>query len=192
MVDKFRTYLGQFAVFTETEIDLVLSKATVKRLRKRQFLLVEGDVCTHSAWIVQGLLRMFFSDHTGKEHTVEFAVENNFISDRQSQSTGKPSLMSIDALENSEVLLFALDDVDHLIETIPSLAKMSRRASTSQIGFLQNRILLSLSMSADEKYKVMRQQYGELMQRVPQHMIASYLGVTPATLSRVRKKYEQG
>jgi CRP-like cAMP-binding protein len=192
MVEKFRTYLGQFAVFTEAEIDLILSKATMKRLRKRQFLLVEGEVCTLSAWIIQGMLRMFFIDHTGKEHTVEFAVENNFISDRQSQSTGKPSLMNIDALENSEVLLFGFDDVELLIETIPSLAKMARKASINQIGFLQNRILLSLSLSADEKYKVMALHYGELMQRVPQHMIASYLGVTPATLSRVRKKYEQG
>lgn len=192
MLDKFKDYLGQFAVFTDAEIDLTLSLATVKRLRKRQLLLVEGEVCTHSAWVMRGMLRMFFIDHTGKEHTVGFTMENDFISDRQSQITGKPSRMNIDALENSEVLLFAFDDVDRLIETIPSLAKMARQASIRKIGNLQNRILLSLSLSADEKYKVMAQQYGELMERVPQHMIASYLGVTPATLSRVRKKHVQG
>jgi CRP-like cAMP-binding protein len=190
MFVQFKKYLTGFASFSEEQFDQILSHAKHKRLRKRQFLLQEGDVCQQTAWVGKGCLRLFLTDRGGKDHVIDFGLENHFITDRLGLFHKTPSLYNIDALEDAEVLLFSLESIVALVEQLPNFAKAVTSISMQNLASYQSRITATLTLSADEKYNALFRQNPDLVQRLPQHMIASYLGITPATLSRVRKKFE--
>jgi CRP-like cAMP-binding protein len=189
MLTRFRKYIGSMASFSDEEFERIKAHTKLKRIRKRQYFLQEGDVCQHVIWVGKGCLRLFLVDSGGREHIIDFGLENDFFTDRLSFANAGPSLYNIDALEDTEVLLFTPDALELLTETMPSFAKVLRIANTQHLANLQSRITATLTLSADEKYKTLLRQNPELVQRLPQHMIASYLGITPATLSRVRKKF---
>jgi CRP-like cAMP-binding protein len=187
MFSQFRKYIEKVAEFSEAEIEFIKAAAKAKRLWKKQPYLQEGEVCQHLVWIGKGGLRLFFMDRWGKEHTIEFGLENEFLTDRLSLAQGSPSIYSIEAIRDSEVLLFSREAIDQLSEAIPGFSKLLRMITIQSLSKYQSRILATLTLSADEKYRTLAKQNPQLLQEVPQHMIASYLGITPATLSRVRK-----
>jgi CRP-like cAMP-binding protein len=158
-----------------------------RKLRKRQYLLQEGDVCIYQAFVEKGMLRSYTIDEKGAEHILQFAPEGWWAADLSSYITGEPSRFTIEALEDSELLLLSKPSWDHLMQAIPKFEHYFRIIIQNHLIATQKRLMQSLSETAEEKYLKFTKTYPECVQRVPQHMIASYLGITRETLSRLRK-----
>ena len=172
---------------SEAEKELSRSFFIPKKLRKRQYLLQEGDVCKYIAFVEKGMLRSYSIDDKGNEHIVQFAFEGWWISDQYSFLTRTPSPYAIDAIEDSELLLLTPESEEQLLKAIPCLERYFRILLQNSMIAMQQRLVSSLSHSAEEKYNYLVQSCPTIPQRVPQHMMASYLGITPETLSRIRK-----
>lgn len=188
MFDVFKAYILRHASLSDEEFALIESVARVKKLRKRQYLLQEGDVCKYHCFITKGLMRTYSIDAKGNEHITRFAKEQWWISDRESLLTGAPSRFNIDAIEDTEMLLWSKTDMDILMEKLPAFSKMVNDILNKSFITSQNRIHEAISSTAEEKYQNFVQKYADFALRVPQAMIASYLGIKPETLSRLRNK----
>ena len=191
MFEEFAKYLREKANLDAEEIDAVRAVSVEKKIRKRQYLLQEGDVCHYNCFIVKGCLRMYTVGEDGVEHIVRFAVENWWISDRESYNNGYPSKCNIDALENSKIILIDKPDFLHLLMIIPKLKSFIDNLLARSYDAIQNRIIGAISFSTEEKYQNFIERFPGIVNRVPLHMIASYLGVTRETLSRVRSQSVQ-
>jgi len=159
-----------------------------RSLRKRQFLLQAGDVCQYESFVIKGILRAYTVDKNGEEHIAMFAMEDWWISDLYSFLTGTPATQHIEALEECEVLQIEKNDLDKLYIEIPKFNRFMRILLQNAFVSNQQRILASISQTAEEQYQTFIKKFAALEQRVPQHQIASYLGITPETISRIRKK----
>lgn len=162
-----------------------------RTIRKRQFLLQEGEVCRHIAFVTSGCLRAYTVDHKGEEHVIQFAIEDWWISDLHSYLTGTPGTYTIDALQDSRVLLLEKDGRDRLLEAVPRMEKFFRLLQEANYVATHRRIQETLSASAEERYLTFLATYPALAEKVPQQHIASYLGITPQSLSRIRKDLAQ-
>lgn len=187
MLTNFKTYLSEKSELDETSIDEILNDVRVESLQKGDFLLKAGDVCKHAFFTEKGLLRAFTIEESGKEHIIQFAPETWLISDRSSIYFNEPSALFIEAIENSTVLFISAEFMGMIAERSPKFQKANDRALQSHIRQLQQRINQLLGASAEERYSTFIQKYPDLLLRVPLWMIASYLGITPESLSRVRK-----
>ena len=188
MIDIFRKYLADKITLSDQEFELIESVIVFKKLRKRQYFLQEGDVCHFSAFVCKGLLRYYYVDKKGQEYIMQFAPENYWISDRESMASGMPSKYNIDAIEDSEILLLKKEDFEMIRKTIPAFNDFVNETLKKNVMALQERIHASISLSAEEKYSNFISKYPAINNRVPLHMIASYLGVSAETLSRVRSQ----
>jgi len=173
---------------TEEEKELSKTFFAPKKLTKKQYLLPEGDPYRSIAFVEKGMLRLYAIDEKGAEHVVQFAFEGWWIADQYSFLTGEPSIYTIDALEDCELLLLTKQAEDQLLEKIPKMEKYFRILLQNNLIATQRRLMSSLSHSAEEKYLELVTSCPTIPQRVPQHMMASYLGITPETLSRIRKQ----
>ena len=180
--------INQKINLSEEEQALCSTFFTPKKLRKRQYLLQQEDVCKYCAFVEKGVLRSYAVDNKGAEHIIQFAVEGWWISDLYSFLTGEPSAYNIDALEDAELLLLTKQSNELMLENVPKMEKYFRQLTQNSLVALQRRMVGSLSLSAEEKYTKLVMGNPGIIQRVPQHMIASYLGITPETLSRIRKQ----
>jgi CRP-like cAMP-binding protein len=187
MFESFKNYILQRNAISEPDLLKIEAVCQYKKLRKKQYLLQEGDVWKYNAFIVKGCLRTFHVDDKGNEHILNFAIENWWTGDRESLHSGKPSIYNIEALEDAEVILITKPDFDQLCQDIPPFNDMINAILQKSFIASQGRIQNFLSLSAEEKYLNFMEKYPQLALRVPQGMIASYLGITPETLSRVRK-----
>jgi len=174
---------------TEEEKKLSRSFFISKKLRRKQYLLQEGDVCKYVAFVEKGLLRSFAVDDKGHEHITQFAFEGYWIADQYSFLTGEPSEYNIEALEECELLLLSKQAEDEMLEKIPKLERFFRLLLQNNLIATQKRLVSSLSQTAEERYnECVSACPTTLPHRIPQHMLASYLGVTPETISRIRKQ----
>lgn len=148
----------------------------------------EGEVCKHFAFILKGAMRQYYIDEKGAEHFVQLAIENWWAGDRESWVNLSPSRYTIDAWEDSEVLLISNADVVKLSQLFPALAEMMRKMDERNNIATQKRITSAISYTAERRYADFACDYPDLLQRFPQHVIASYIGITKDTLSRVRKQ----
>lgn len=159
-----------------------------KKLRKRQYLLQEGDAAKYVAFVEKGMLRSYTVDDKGVEHIIQFAFEGWWISDQYSFLTGEPSQYNIDALEDCELLLLSRSAEEQLMEQVPKMERYFRILLQNSMIAMQRRIVGSLSQPAEKRYTDLVQTCPTIPRRVPQHMMASFLGITPETLSRIRKQ----
>jgi CRP-like cAMP-binding protein len=159
-----------------------------KKLRKKQYLLQEGDPGKYLSFVEKGTLRSYTIDDKGLEHIIQFAFEGWWIGDQYSFLTGEPSHYNIDALEDCELLLLSKDAEEEMMEKMPKMERFFRILLQNNLIAMQRRIISSLSRTAEEKYQELIVSCPTIPQRVPQHMMASYLGITPETLSRIRKQ----
>ena len=174
---------------TEEEKRFTSSFFIPKKLRKRQWLLQEGDVCKYVAFVEKGLLRSYSVNDKGTEHIIQFAFEGWWIADQLSFLTGEPSAYNIEALEDCELLLLTKQAEEQMLEKIPKLERYFRVLLQNSLIATQKRLASSLSQTAEERYNdLIKACPDTLPQRIPQHMLASYLGITPETLSRIRRQ----
>ncbi|MFC0512772.1 Crp/Fnr family transcriptional regulator [Mucilaginibacter angelicae] len=188
MFEIFKEYISQKATLTETEYAKIEAVCIIKKLRKRQYLLQEGDVWKYNAFITKGLVRFYSVDENGRENIVSFAKENWWTGDRASLLTGEPSKNNIDAIEDTELVLITKTNFDRLCREIPALNDMVNAILNKSFIASQSRIHAAIAFTAEQKYLNFAEKYPDLLLRIPQTMIASYLGITPETLSRVRKE----
>lgn len=188
MFDAFKAYVLRHVPVSEREFAVLEAAAKTKKLRKHQYLLQEGDVCRYHCFICKGLLRTYSVDEKGNEHIIRFAMEDWWISDRESLLNETPSKFNIDAIEHAEVLLWSKTDMDQLVLELPVFGKMVNDILNKSFITSQNRIHEAISSSAEEKYRNFVTRYPAFALRAPQAMIASYLGIKPETLSRLRNK----
>lgn len=188
MFEFFADYLREKAGLTDEELKVVKEITVEKKIRKRQYLLQEGNICHYNCFIAKGCLRMYRIGKDGSEHILKFGIENWWMSDYESFHSGNPSKNNIDALEDCDLLLIEKQDFDRVFKEIPSLRNMRERLDNRSFDASQNRILSTISDTAEERYENFIKSYPEFHKRIPLHMIASFLGVSRETLSRVRHK----
>ena len=188
MHESLIKYINSFAAtpLTESEIELIENTFIPKKLRKRQFFLQEGEVCKYMAFIVKGAMRQYSVDDKGVEHIVQLSIENWWAGDRESYVMLTPSVYNIDAWEDTDVLLVTKADFLNRIDSIPAFAELTRRLDENYAIASQKRLNATISLSAEQRYAELAKAYPEFLQRFPQHIIASYLGITKETLSRIR------
>lgn len=182
------TYLTSNLDIDQSVISSIIKYCRTKKVLKEEFLLRENEHCQHTFFVERGLLRQFSIDEKGKEHIVSFAPENWFVTDRESAYFNQPSTYFIQALEDSRVVMIDEDFVQLLSKSIPSFTDFNNKLLHNHIRHLQRRINLLLSATAEERYLQFIKMYPDILLRVPQSMVASYLGITPESLSRVRKE----
>jgi CRP-like cAMP-binding protein len=189
-MQALRNYIDQYTSSTISDVDFAVVSAafTPRKLRRRQFLLQAGEVCKYFAFVLEGALRQYNVDEKGQEHIMQFAVENWWVGDRESFLMLTPSRYNIDALEDCQLLLITNAHLQELFQTVPAIAVMTREMDQRNFIATQKRLYASIGHSAEERYAELLKEHPDYLQRFPQHMIASYLGISPETLSRVRHK----
>ncbi|WP_343675020.1 Crp/Fnr family transcriptional regulator [Chitinophaga sp.] len=188
MFEFFAQYLVEKGKLTPIELELVRQAAVSKKVRKNHYLLEEGKVSNFIGFVASGCFRLFRKGEDGQEYTMKFAIENWWISDFTSFMSGEPSNCYIEALENSELIWFSSEIWDHLLATIPNFKRMIDGLTAKNFEANQNRIFSNISEPAEVRYNNFVNKYPTLYNRIPLYMIASFLGITRETLSRVRKQ----
>lgn len=182
------TYLTSHVDIEVEVINQIINQCKIKQYKKNDFLLRQGEKCSHSFFVEKGLLRQYSIDDKGKEHIIQFASENWFMTDRESVYFQQPSIYFIQALENTSVFEVDEDFFTNMSKKNASFLEFNNRLLHNHIRHLQKRITQLLSATAEERYLDFIRIYPDLTLRVPQVLIASYLGITPESLSRVRKE----
>ena len=182
------SYFGHLIPLNTEEKELVRTKFHPRLFRKRQYVLQEGDTCTQFYFVVRGCLRMYKIDEKGNTHILQFAAENYWINDLGSFHGSKPSLLNIDAIEDTVVLQINRDDLISLYTQAPKFDRIFRVLVENGFVRLQERLLQNISSTADQRYQSFMEIYPHLVNRLSQVQIAAFLGITPEFLSRLRNK----
>ncbi len=190
MYDSLIKYFNSYASksLVGDEIDLIQSFFLSKKFRKRQYFLQEGEVCKYSAFVIKGAMRQYRVDDKGEEHIIKVYIENWWANDRESFMKQTPSDYFIDAWEDTDALLVTKTNLTELIDRIPALSEWIRKLEVNFAIASQKRLNAAISLSAEERYHDLEKTYPEFLQRFPQHIIASYLGINRETLSRIRSR----
>jgi CRP-like cAMP-binding protein len=189
MLDIFKSYVNGQAKVTNEQFGQILSCLTPASFSKGTVLLSQGEVCPHIAFVVKGCLRSYITDENKKMHILEFAPENWWLGDALSLYQQVPSLFYIDAVEDSQVLLAKMDFFKKMPEIFPDFYQLYIYHMHEGLRSVQKRLQHLLGSKAHERYLDFLATYPELGVRLPQHMIASYLGISPESLSRIRNKF---
>ncbi|MEG0761503.1 cAMP-binding domain of CRP or a regulatory subunit of cAMP-dependent protein kinases [Chryseobacterium piscicola] len=187
-MSNIQNYLAKVFEVPAEKVSLCSIQYESRKVNKHEFLLQEGDVCKNTFFVEKGLLRMYSIDKNGKEHVIQFAPENWLIGDRSSLYFNEKSSYFIEAVEDSEILFLNPDFFSNLLEEFPKSIEKNDLIIQKHVKSLQDRINSLLGETAEERYMKFTKMYPDLLMRVPQWMIASYLGITPESLSRVRKE----
>ncbi|MGF1637321.1 MAG: Crp/Fnr family transcriptional regulator [Cyclobacteriaceae bacterium] len=188
MEQGFYAYLKNKVLVKDAHLSSLMDLISIKEYPKGSFLLSKGQICKHTFFIESGLVRFYSIDKEGKEHIIQFAPENWFISDRGSVYFGQKTEFLIDTIEDTKVVLLDQQFVEKATEISIEFRNYNEYLLQNHIRHLQNRINLLIGASAEVRYLDFIKLYPNLSMRVPQWMIASYLGITPESLSRVRKQ----
>jgi CRP-like cAMP-binding protein len=178
--------------FPKQSKKLVKTFFSPKKIRKKQYLLQEGNICRHLAFVEKGLLRSYNVDEKGIEHMIHFAWEGWWMADMLSFLSNEPSTYHIDAIEDAELLLISQQDFEEMFLKVPVMERYFRILFQNNIISKERRLISSITNSAEEKYIHLTATNPELIKRIPQQLVASYLGITPETLSRIKNKLAKG
>ena len=189
-MQAFRTYIdaGISTPVSDADFARICAAFTPKKLKKKAFLLRAGEVCKHFAFVLAGALRMYSVDEKGGEHVLSLGVENWWVGDRESCVLLTPSRYYVEALEDASLLLITHAQLQELRRTVPAMAELMRGLDRRHDIATQKRLEAAISSTAEERYVAFLAQHPSYEQRFPQHLIASYLGILPETLSRIRAK----
>jgi len=174
-------------LLSENDKSLLMAHFKPKKLRKRQYFLQEGDVCRYIGFVTKGSARTFTVDEKGHEHILKLSLENWWLADFESFYKLTPSRFNIEALEDLEVLQSTNAEIEEFLKQIPAFLEMSSIIGQNYTIANQKRIQAAMSYTAEERYEDLIRNYPHFLKRFPQNMIASYLGLSRETLSRIRK-----
>jgi CRP-like cAMP-binding protein len=189
MTDLFKKHIEKFIVINEEEFSEVLSFFQVEQVQKKQNLMMEGQVCKYHYFVLKGCLRKFFVNEKGIEQTTEFAIENWWLTDNKAFEQRLPTEFFIQAVEHSEVLRIDNLSQEQLLQAFPKMERYFRFIYQRAFAASQMRIKYLYGLSKEAFYHHLNEQHPEFVQRMPQYLIASYLGFTPEYLSEIRKKF---
>jgi CRP-like cAMP-binding protein len=185
MFENFEAYIRSKGAVSEEELRRIFAKAKARKVRKRYLLLQEGEVCQHKIFVSKGLLRTYRLQEDGTETVMRFTAENSWNTDHESYHNRTPTKYNIETIEDSEVILWRREDFGELL-VVPLLRELSEQLRIDSLHASQDRILMNISATSEEKYRAFVTAFPDIFRRVPLHMVASYLGVSRETLSRIR------
>jgi CRP/FNR family transcriptional regulator, anaerobic regulatory protein len=180
--------IAKIVVLSPEEQALFLSKVETRRYKAKTMLLYAGEICKHSYFVTAGLLRSFNVNDNIVEHVLHFACEGWWIGDMYSLLSQKPGHLFIEVLEDAEVVLLSKENQELLYLEIPKLERFFRILTENALVANQERLMDNLSLTAEERFEKFCKRYPTIIQRVPQKQIASYIGVTPEFLSKMKSK----
>lgn len=184
----FKDYLKDKANISDDELSKITNAASIRKLRKWQTLLNDGDMWRKMSFISQGCCRLFRYDSKGVDHTVRFGVESWWMTDLESFNSDRPSLYNIEALSSSTLLIWSKEDWLRLQEEIPAFKIFYECLVSKAFEATQERVYTLISKNPEEKYTKFQNKYPHIFNKVPLHMVASYLGISRETLNRVRRE----
>ena len=187
-IDSLLVYLKEFIELKPDEIDLLRNKTVKRKYLKGQFIVQQGDVCRHLNFVIKGCTRSYVVDDAGQEHIILFSVENWWTSDLGSFVSQTPADFNIQCVEPTEVIQFGYDDLHFLYEAVPKLDKFFRMLLEKALVASQKRIIRNFSLTAKDQYLAFKTLYPEIERRIPQYMVASYLGITKEFLSKIKSQ----
>lgn len=188
MKNQLKRYFEKYVNLTHLELDEIYEKLIVKEYRKKEILFSEGEICKNYYFIINGLTRSFYIDEKGNEKIAQFALENWWVTSLESFIKSTPSYLSIQAVEQTTVLILQKEILLKLYISIPKLERFFRMITENMLISFQRKNDIYLQMSSKERYIHLINHFPGFAQRVPQYMIASYLEITPEYLSQLRKK----
>lgn len=192
MFEFLQKKVSESISITDEEFEYAKTLFFPKKLRRKRFLLEEGEPCIYTTFVEKGLLRSFTIDEKGNEHILQFGMQGWWVADLYSFLTGEPSEYNIEALEDSELLLITNSSWDLLLKEVPAFERYFRILIQNNLIATQRRLMGTMSTTAEERYLKLLQDFPDISQKVPQHMIASYIGITRETLSRLRSQITSG
>ena len=173
---------------TPEEESLLLSKVVYRKYLKNQYIVQQGDVSRSACFILSGCAKTCFMDKGGQEHIVVLAIEDWWTSDLESFLYQKPANYNVQCLEDTEVFQFKYDTMEELYLKIPKLERFWRKMMEHAYIAAQKRILKTFTLTAKERYVLFRRTYPKIEQRIPQYLVASYLGITKEFLSKIKSQ----
>ena len=184
-------YINKFINLTVEEETILLSKIVNRNYLKDQYIAQQGDICKSVNFIISGCTKTFYMDLDGQEHIVMFSIEDWWTSDLGSFITQTPADFNVQCLENTQLIQFTYDNLEELYKEIPKLERLFRKIVERAFTASQKRIIRNFSLTAKERYQIFKKDKPKIDQRVPQYMIASYLGVTKEFLSKIKSQIIQ-
>lgn len=182
------TYIQQRVSLSETDKDFIKKRFTLRNIKRKSYFLREGDLGFEQAFIISGTMRVFYIDGKTQEHVLYFGFKDWWVGDLASFELRSPSQLNVQALEDTWVLAFTHDGIDEIFQKIPQMERLFRMMAQRTLAVLQKRLFLTVSASAEERYLALLDRHPRIEQLVPQHQIASYLGILPESLSRLKKQ----
>ncbi len=189
---SFLDYIRKHVDLTEEEETVLLSKVIHRNYLKDQYVVQQGDVCKSVCFIISGCIKTFYMDKEGQEHIIMFSIQDWWISDLGSFISQTPADYNVQCLESTQLIQFTYDTLQELYIEIPKLERLFRKITERAYVAAQKRIIRNFSLSAKERYLIFKNTYPNIEQRVPQYMIASYLGITKEFLSKIKSQLIQG
>jgi len=191
MNNQLLNYIHKYISLTDEEQIILLSRIKHRKYLKGQYLVQQGDICKSEYFILSGATKTFYVDAEGQEHIVMFSIENWWTSDMGSFISQTPADYNIQCLEPTELFQFSYEAVEELYIKIPKLERFFRKIIERALVASQKRIVRNFSLSAKERYLIFKKSYPQIEQRIPQYMIASYLGITKEFLSKIKSQLIQ-
>lgn len=188
MYDNLVSYINSHLQenISQQSIEKIKEVFKYKKIRKHQFFLQEGEICKKTGFIIKGAMKQYTLDDTGKENIIGLYLENWWVSDRESMSTNTVTPYFIDAVEPTEMLIISKDAIEQELKELPFMVKLNNALTERQAYHLMRRVLAANTLSAEQRLRQLEKDYPEFFQRFSQRIIASYLGMSKETLSRIR------
>ena len=179
-------YINKYVELTPEEEAIIEEKVTYRKYPKGQYIVQQGDICQYQSFVISGCTKTYYLDEEGQEHIVLFSVEDWWLSDIGSFITQTPGDFNIQCIESTELIMFSYQASEYLYEKIPKLERFFRQVLERGLVATQKRLIRNFSLSAKERYLYFKNQYPHIEQRIPQYMVASYLGITREFLSKIK------
>ena len=181
-------YINRVVQLSEEEQEKLIPYLTFRKLLKGQYFVQQGDICKNSGFVISGCTKTFYVDDEGQEHVIMFSIEDWWTSDMGSYIAQKPADFNVQCLENTSLIQFSYEQQELMLQEIPKLERFFRMIIERALVASQKRIVRNLSMSAKDRYLFFRKTYPKIDQRIPQYLIASYLGITKEFLSKIKSQ----
>nr|WP_321356399.1 Crp/Fnr family transcriptional regulator [uncultured Draconibacterium sp.] len=189
MIENLKKHIGNFIAVENTQLANIDKYFQIRELKKKELILKEGEICYELFFVNKGCLQIFYMKENGTEQTIDFALENWWTTDFNAFANKTPSKFSIRTIEPSEILILNKSAQNELLKLIPELERYFHLVFQRAYAASQYRIKLLYELSREELYLHFRDNFPDFIQRVPQYLVASFLGFTPEYLSEIRKKY---